>query len=110
MIFQSTTKSTKKNILFGEGFCHFFISVLHFWIKQYTNFLKLTKFVSHHIVATQATFTATNFSPRKLFFDTACFELFGGGHGHLATLTDPIRSALARSRQGFICKSGKKKK
>jgi hypothetical protein len=27
-------------------------------------------------------------SHRKLFFDTACFELFGGGHGHLATLTD----------------------
>ena len=32
-----------------------------------------------------ATFTATNFSPQIIFY-TACFELFSGGHGHLATL------------------------
>jgi hypothetical protein len=86
MIFQSTA-TIKKKIMFGEGFWPFFISVLHFWIKQYTNFLNLTKFVSHHLIATQATFTATNFSP-QIIFDTAYFELFGSGHGHLATLTD----------------------
>jgi hypothetical protein len=53
--------------MFGEGFCHFFISVLHFWIKHYTNFLHLTKFVSHHLIATHGHFHRHQFLTRKLF-------------------------------------------
>jgi hypothetical protein len=38
----SKHNKNKKNIIFGEGFCHFFISAPHFWIKHYKNFLNLT--------------------------------------------------------------------
>jgi hypothetical protein len=39
----------QKNIMFGEGFCHFFfISAFRFWMKHYTNVLNLTKFISQH--------------------------------------------------------------
>ncbi len=59
--------------MFGEGFCHFFISALYFWIKYYKHFLNLIKFVSQNLIATHGHFH------RKLFFYTPCFELFGGG-------------------------------
>jgi hypothetical protein len=66
--------------MFGEGFCHFFISALNFWIEHYTYFLNLTKFVSQHLIATHGHF-------HRHQFLTACFELFGGDHGHLAVAT-----------------------
>jgi hypothetical protein len=59
-----------KNIMFGEGFSHFLISALHFWIKHYTNFLNLTKFVSQHLTATHGYFH------RHQFF-TANYFLYG---------------------------------
>jgi hypothetical protein len=49
-IFAALRDTSKHNYnektMFGEGFCHFFISALPFWIEHYTDFLNLTKFVS----------------------------------------------------------------
>ncbi len=61
------------------------LSIFHFWIKHYTNFLNLTKFVSQHLIATHGHFHRHQFFIAHYFY-MACFELFGGGHGHLATL------------------------
>jgi hypothetical protein len=60
----------QRNLMFGERFCQFFISALHFWIEHYTNFLILTKFVSQHLIAT-----------------CGHFHRHGGHDGNLATLT-----------------------
>jgi hypothetical protein len=50
--------------MFGEGFCHFFISSLHFWIKHYTIFkIKLNLYHSI-LLLLMATFTSINFSPQ----------------------------------------------
>ena len=38
------------------------------------------------VLSLTATFTAGNF-PGQIYFYTAGFELFGRGHGHLATLS-----------------------
>ncbi len=54
--------------MFGEGFCHYFISALHFWIKHYTNFLNLTKLVSQHLIATHGHFHRHQFLPTNYFF------------------------------------------
>jgi hypothetical protein len=78
VILQSTT--TIKKQWLGRDFVIFFISALHFWIEYYTDFLNLTKFVSQHLIATHGHF-------HRHQFLTACFELFGGGHGHLAVAT-----------------------
>jgi len=51
--------------MFVEVFCHFFISALHFWMKHYTNFQNLTKFVSQHLISPAL------ISHRNLFFYTA---------------------------------------
>ena len=61
-------KIKTKNIIFGEGFCNFFISALHFWIKPYTNFLNLTKFISQHLISPAL------ISHRNLFFYTAQYR------------------------------------
>jgi hypothetical protein len=55
MIFQSTTKIKNKNV-WGGMLAFFFISALQFWIKHYTNFLNITKFVSQHLIATHGHF------------------------------------------------------
>jgi hypothetical protein len=39
-----------------------------------------------HFEALYGPFTAFNFTPPKKLFYRACFHLFGGSHGHLATL------------------------
>ena len=54
--------------MFGERFSHFFISTLHFWIKRYTNFLNLTKFVSQHLIATHGHFPRHQFLTENYFF------------------------------------------
>jgi hypothetical protein len=48
------------------------------------------------VLSLTATFTAGNF-PGQIYFYTAGFELFGRGHGHLATLVpgSPCRTGLA---------------
>jgi hypothetical protein len=81
LLLRDTSKHNynKKQCL-GRDFVIFFISALHFWIEHYTDFLNLTKFVSHHLIATHGHF-------HRHQFLTACFELFGGGHGHLAVAT-----------------------
>jgi hypothetical protein len=76
----------QKNLISGEGFCNFFISALHFWVKYYTNFLNLTKLVSLHLIATHGHFHCHQFLTANYLFYTTCFELFSGGHSHLATL------------------------
>jgi hypothetical protein len=104
-------KKTKKKHMVWGGILSFFF-VLHFWIKQYTNFLNLinlTKFVSHHLIATQAIFTATNFSPQIIFWDGLFWVIWRWPRSPGNT-DRPIKSAVARSRQGFTCKSGKKQK
>jgi hypothetical protein len=53
--------------MFGEGFSHFFISALHFWIKHYTNFLNLTKFVTQHLIATHGHFHCHQFLTTNYF-------------------------------------------
>ncbi len=59
----------QKNIMFVEVFCHFFfISALHFWMKQYTNFQNLTKFLSQHLVATHGHFHRHQFLTANYFF------------------------------------------
>ena len=58
----------QKNIMFVEVFCHFFISALHFWMKHYTNFQNLTKFVSQHLVATHGHFHRHQFLTANYFF------------------------------------------
>jgi hypothetical protein len=58
----------QKNIMFGEGFSHFFISTLHFWIKYYTSFLNITKFVSQHLIATHGHFHRHQFLTANYFF------------------------------------------
>ncbi len=67
MIFQSTTIKKQKNKMFGKGFFIFFISALHLSIKNYTNFLCLTKFVSQHLIATHGHFHRHNLSPQIIF-------------------------------------------
>jgi hypothetical protein len=64
----------------GRILSFFIISALNFWINHYKNYLNLSA-----LLLLTATFTAS-VSHRKLLFYTACFELFSGGHSHLATL------------------------
>ncbi len=111
MIFQSpkTMKKTTKKHSVWEGILSFFYSVLHFWIKQYTNFLDLNKFVSYHHIATQATFTGTNLSPHSIFW-YGLFWVIWRWPRSPGNTDRPIKSAVARPRQGFTCKSGKNKK
>ncbi len=52
----------------GRDFVIFFISALHFWIKQYINFLNLTKFVSQHLIATPGHFHRHQFLTANYFF------------------------------------------
>ncbi len=54
--------------MFGEGFSHFFISTIHFWIKYYTDFLNITKFVSQHLIATHGHFHRHQFLTANYFF------------------------------------------
>jgi hypothetical protein len=83
----------QKNIkIWGRDFVMFF-SALYFWIKHYTNFLNLTKFVSQHLIATHVHFHWHKF-PTENYFFTACYELFSGGHGYLATLFERVRTYL----------------
>ncbi len=72
--------------MFGEGFCHFFISALHFWIEHYRNFLSLTTFCITAPYCYSRPLSPPPISHRKLFIYTACFELFYSDYGHLATL------------------------
>jgi hypothetical protein len=59
----------KKHNVWG-GILSFFISALHFWIKHYSNFLNLTKFVLQQLIATHGHFH------RHQFF-TANYFLYG---------------------------------
>jgi hypothetical protein len=68
MIFQSTTTIKSKTQCLGRDFVIFFISALHFWIKHYTNFLNLTKFVSQHLIATHGYFHRHQFFTANYFF------------------------------------------
>ncbi len=54
--------------MFGEEFCrfNFFCSLL--WIKHYTNFLNITKFVSQHLLATHGHFHLHQFLTANYFF------------------------------------------
>ncbi len=81
--------------MFGKEFCLFFISVHHFWIKHYTNFPKFNEICITSPYCYSRPLSPPRISHRKLFFDTACFELFGGGHGHLATLIKNISDNMA---------------
>jgi hypothetical protein len=54
--------------MFGEGFCHFFISAFHFWINYNTNFLNLTKFISHYLTVTHSHFHRPQFLTANYYF------------------------------------------
>ncbi len=54
--------------MFGKEFCHFFISALHYLIKNYRNFLNLTKFVSQHLIATHGHFHRHQFLTANYIF------------------------------------------
>ncbi len=58
--------------MFGKRF-FIFISALHFWIKNYTNLLNLTKFVSQHLIATHGHVHRHNLSPHIIFY-SACLS------------------------------------
>ncbi len=57
-----------KYIMFGEGFCHFFIYALHYWSKHYTNFVNFTKFLTQHLIATHGHFHRHQFFTANYIF------------------------------------------
>jgi hypothetical protein len=70
MIFQSTTTiKNNKHIVWGR-ILSFLYFCSPFWIKHYTNFLNLTKFVSQHLFATHAHFHLRKFlSANNFLYD-----------------------------------------
>jgi hypothetical protein len=60
--------------MFGKGFCIYIISALHFWIRHYTNFLNVTKFVSQHLIATHGHFHRHKFLTVTYYFKRPVFS------------------------------------
>jgi hypothetical protein len=60
-------QKTNKHKIWG-GIFFYFISAPHFWIKHYTNFLNLTKFLSQHLIATHGLFHRHQFLTTNNFF------------------------------------------
>ena len=83
MIYQSTT-AIKHNV--REGIMKFF----YFWSLFLDEKLHKCSYICTTApICHSRPLSQPPVSHRKLFFYTACFELFSGGYGHLGTLPEP---------------------